>query len=196
MGEHRYEDYRSLIQSKAALVYHSLIPQGNFDEEDMEQEGYFIFLNAVRTYDPTKGKGKFEHYLWMKLHYGFKDFFRKHDYLPREFSKRRGEPLYRHPFPLEKVLEFELEWGLPQSLRHHDDHTEFEELDIVNHFWDEFIAGLPYHHRIAFNTWRMTGSQKQAADWSGLTDGRISQLMKKLDEAAIAYGERLRKADG
>lgn len=194
MGEYNFEDYRKLVHAKSALVYYSLIPQGDFNVEDMEQEAYFIFLNAVRTFDPSEGQTKFEHYLWSKLHWGFKDYFRKLDYLPRGLGQyRTTHPQYMHAARLESVLDTEEEWGLPESLKVWDDHTEFEELDIVERFWDEFLEQLPYNHRVAFNVWRQTGHQEKAAQAAGLTGGRMSQLMKKLDAAAKAYGERLRK---
>lgn len=195
MGEYAYEDYRSMIHSKAALTYFSLIPQGDFGVEDLEQEGYFIFLNAARTYDRQKGKLQFAHYLWMKLHFGFKDYFRKLDYLPRGLSSRRAEPLYSHPARLESVLELENEWGLPRSLKHHDDIEKIDEHDVVERFWASFLEELPYHHRVAFNTWRHTGSQVRAAEAANISEGRMSQLMKKLDQAAIDYGKALRGHD-
>lgn len=194
MGEYNFEDYRPLVHAKSALVYYSLIPQGDFDVDDMEQEGYFIFLNAVRTFKPSKGITKFEHYLWLKLHYGFKDYFRRVDYLPRSLGQlRTTHPIYMNAARLETVLEHEEEWGLPQSLKVWDDHTEFEERDILDRFWNEFLDTLPENHRVAFIAWRETGHQAKAADAAGLTGGRMSQLMKKLDAAAKAYGERLRK---
>lgn len=195
MGEPIYEHYRRLIRDKAALVYYSLTPPGYFDVDDMEQEGYFIFLNAVKTHDASKGL-PFGKYLWMKLHFGFKDYFRKTDYLSRSLSPHREEPMYKRPLPLDQLLEMEREWGLPEALKIWDDSEPFEEWDILERFWASFLEQLPYNHRVAFNVWRHTNSQVQAARASGLSEGRISQLMKQLDKAAIAWGEDLRKANG
>lgn len=188
MGEHTYEDHARFISWYTYMTYRKLTNPG-FDKEDLMQEAYLIFLNAVETYNPERGKKKFLDYLQMKLNFGFKDFFRRQDHLPQTLSHRRTEPRFSRPISLESYLEI-VEYGsTPTAFHTHDDLDAVDERIALDDFWTIYIAGLPHHHRVAFAVWRETGSQAEAARAAGVTPGRVCQLVKQMEQAARHYGK-------